>query len=253
FLVDHLEVLKVDKKSDSEQIAKSTTGEAISLLGSVYGTGDDEDEGTTHLFVLTKEGSLMQDYPVDNIAFSEDTCNLLENETYATPNHVSLVTDKKASILERSKCMSNDVLGAHTPNLTNLVKNDLLSVQTSDEKVKDITQILEPPLFLKHIVQKIAEFIVRNGKEFEGIIMNQDRSTGRFPFLLPFNQYHTYYLKVMEATQKGESYKDDAGAKKFSSPLDVRVNGVKIIKEPKWALLTGSVSRCSGGSFLACN
>ncbi|RZR79509.1 hypothetical protein BHM03_00005239 [Ensete ventricosum] len=55
------------------------------------------------------------------------------------------------------------------------------------------------------MIDKIVEFILRNGKEFEAVLIEQDKTVGRFPFLLPSNQYHPYYLKVLEgARQSGD-------------------------------------------------
>ncbi|XP_057854993.2 uncharacterized protein LOC131064733 isoform X2 [Cryptomeria japonica] len=238
FLVDHPEVLESEKRSDTEQIAKSAAGEGLSLLGSVYGSGDDEDEGVTHQSAVAKDGSSsIQDSPVDNTSSSEGNSNVLEQaessvqkisqkdtcstESNAAPNHDTLVAPKESSNLEVHRLASGDGLRTDALNSHNMAKNDFLSVQTSAEKVTGSRPILELPSFLKRVVQKMVEFIARNGKEFEGIIMNQDRTTGRFPFLLPSNQYHPYYLKVLEAAQKGEVYEDDARAEKSSSPSDV--------------------------------
>ena len=62
--------------------------------------------------------------------------------------------------------------------------------------------VLEPPSELKRVVEKIVEFILRNGKEFEAVLAEQDRKFGRFPFLLPSNQYYPYYLQVLQKTQE---------------------------------------------------
>jgi hypothetical protein len=59
FLVDHPQVLDADNKVDKKHVEKGTIrGEGLSLLGSVYGTGDDEDEGTTQVSVDSKEGEV---------------------------------------------------------------------------------------------------------------------------------------------------------------------------------------------------
>ena len=57
FLVDHPKVLDADNKADRKHVEKgSVQGEDLSLLGSVYGTGDDEYEGTTQVSRDSKEG-----------------------------------------------------------------------------------------------------------------------------------------------------------------------------------------------------
>jgi hypothetical protein len=62
--------------------------------------------------------------------------------------------------------------------------------------------ILEPPSFIKGTVEKIVEIILRNRKEFEEKLIAQERMTGRFPFPLPNNPYHSYYLKILQETQE---------------------------------------------------
>ncbi|KAL5568139.1 hypothetical protein UlMin_024714 [Ulmus minor] len=61
---------------------------------------------------------------------------------------------------------------------------------------------MELPSDVKRVVEKIVEFILRYGKEFEVVLAEQDRQFGRFLFLLPSNQYHPYYLKVLQKIQE---------------------------------------------------
>ncbi|KAK2978677.1 hypothetical protein RJ640_013870, partial [Escallonia rubra] len=49
---------------------------------------------------------------------------------------------------------------------------------------------------------KQVEFILKNGKQFEAVLAEQDSAHGRFSFLLPSNQYHPYYLKALQNAQK---------------------------------------------------
>lgn len=251
FLVDHPEVLDADNKADRKHVEKgSVQGEGLSLLGSVYGTGDDEDEGTTQVSVDSKEGgSSIQDCSVDNTACSTDSGMVLEKAEFlirkefqedisSTKQHTALEHDDasiidRASDLEGSRHPSGDSLGTHASPSHELARNDTQSVQTSGNQVrKEIAPILEPPSFLKRVVEKMVEFIARNGKEFEGIIVNQDRVSGRFPFLLPTNQYHPYYLKVLEAAQQGKSHEKSSGSDK-TSPTVVRPSGIQKCSQPK--------------------
>ncbi|KAK2991705.1 hypothetical protein RJ640_019497 [Escallonia rubra] len=41
-----------------------------------------------------------------------------------------------------------------------------------------------------------------NGKQFEAVLAEQDSAHERFPFLLPSNQYHPYYLKALQNAQE---------------------------------------------------
>ncbi|XP_076916858.1 uncharacterized protein LOC143576709 [Bidens hawaiensis] len=62
--------------------------------------------------------------------------------------------------------------------------------------------LVDPPSEMKRLVEKIVEFIIKNGRQFETVLMEQDRGHGRFPFLIPSNIFHPYYLKVLQRTQE---------------------------------------------------
>ncbi|KAI3753972.1 hypothetical protein L2E82_26038 [Cichorium intybus] len=64
--------------------------------------------------------------------------------------------------------------------------------------------VLDPPSDMKKLVDKIVEFIIKNGRQFEGVLMEQDRGHGRFPFLIPSNIFHPYYLKVLQKAQESK-------------------------------------------------
>lgn len=250
FLVDHPEVFDADNKADRKHVEKdSVQGEGLSLLGSVYGTGDDEDEGTTQVSVDSKEGgSSIQDCSVDNTACSTDSGMALEKaeslirkdleeDICSTKQHTALKHDAsnidQPSVLEGSRHPSGDSLGTHASPSHELARNGTQSVQTSGNQVhQESAPISEPPSFLKRVVEKMVEFIARNGKEFEGIIVNQDRVNGQFPFLLPTNQYHPYYLKVLEAAQQGKLHEKGSGSEK-TSPTDVRPSEIRKSSQPK--------------------
>jgi hypothetical protein len=68
--------------------------------------------------------------------------------------------------------------------------------------VSKVLPILEPPSDQRRVVEKIVEFILKNGREFEAILAEQNCKQGRFLFLLPSNQYHPYYLKVLQDAQE---------------------------------------------------
>lgn len=249
FLVDHPELLDPDNKSDKKQVEKGTVqGEGLSLLGSVYGTGDDEDEGMIQVSVDSKEASSNQDCSVDNAACSADSSMALERaESSKGKDHEDDICSTKPdtaldhdasiidqpSVLEGSRHPSGDSLGSHASPSHELVRNNTESVQTSGNQAhRESSPILEPPSFLKRVVEKMVGFIARNGKEFEGIIVNQDRAKGRFPFLLPSNQYHPYYLKVLEATQQGKLHDKGLGSNQ-TSPTDVRSSENRKSSQPK--------------------
>ena len=70
--------------------------------------------------------------------------------------------------------------------------------------------IESPPNELKSIIDKMAQYVVRNGPEFE--MMMKSKKDQRFSFLEPRHQYNAYYehqvtefRRVMEAAEKGDS------------------------------------------------
>ncbi|KAK9089724.1 hypothetical protein Scep_028806 [Stephania cephalantha] len=74
---------------------------------------------------------------------------------------------------------------------------------------------------MKRVIEKIVEYIMKNGKEFEAVLMEQDTTNRRFPFLLASNQYHPYYLKVLrnaqESKQAGKGYSSGQASGKRSA------------------------------------
>ncbi|PON91931.1 Suppressor of white apricot protein [Trema orientale] len=220
FLVDHQSLLKSDvdgkpleeKKCDNNE--PDQTGGALSLLGSVYGFGEDEDGATEDpreantnksqeiVDAISATGShgseqveSSRNTTVKNEVASDNTCPLKEKVHVIKRNRsINIVKSGTTSGIKRD----GDALGSFG-TATN--KSEASAVP-SMSKVE--VPILEPPSDLKRVVDKIVEFILRNGKEFEAVLAEQDRKFGRFPFLLSSNQYHPYYLKVLQKTQQSK-------------------------------------------------
>ncbi|XP_062077634.1 uncharacterized protein LOC133782368 isoform X2 [Humulus lupulus] len=219
FLVDHQELLKSDfdgKKLEEEKgdTRRDQTGGALSLLGSIYGSGDGEEEdGTTEDAPEAHTNRFNE--TVDGVSGSvshrpehtESTVNVLEQSDVSN-NKSSL--KEKIHVIKRNRSINNNVKSG----TTSVLKKDgdgLRSISTATSKSqasagpsmsKVEVPILEPPSDLKRTVDKIVEFILKNGRKFEGILAEQDRPYKRFEFLLPTNLYHPYYLKVLQKTQE---------------------------------------------------
>ncbi|CAN0915627.1 Protein SWAP [Linum grandiflorum] len=221
FLIDHQELLKSDadrKSAEDENKSRSgleETGGALSLLGSVYGSGDGEDEEIASGNTLSpKKGALEKAVGADKSITSE---GLLEPGCPVIPgtrdqtvikHHISSLNETPMAI--RKSHIINKIKAGTIPGL----KKDhgsSVPVSSIDEKVQpsnssDLTKtqmpILQPPSDMKRVVEKIVEFILRNGKEFEAVLVQQDANYKRFPFLLPSNQYHPYYLKTLQNAQE---------------------------------------------------
>ncbi|CAL9107185.1 unnamed protein product [Musa textilis] len=207
FLVDHPQLLKSDtstpKAQEEENLEEqkdkmlASGSGALSLLGSAYGTVEDDDGS---LEADTKVVGSVHTRITDIAAVphkSEQPYMALEGKGEITSLAAPVVSkDKTVSIKRKLPVKSISANGSYgNPILPGLVEQPRSSVSGKSD-VRSV--LLEPPSFLKRMIDKIVEFILRNGKEFEAVLIEQDKTIGRFPFLLPSNQYHPYYLKVLE-------------------------------------------------------
>ncbi|XP_058095169.1 uncharacterized protein LOC131240747 isoform X2 [Magnolia sinica] len=220
FLVEHQELLKAEtdlKPPDEEKVksGQNQAGGALSLLGSVYGSGEDED-GALQVVSESKETDPGNSVGTVNIPFSHGS-NQAESSTYlavedeAAIKHLSVASNKKASSPKRSPCVTAVSVGTHSKKRET---ETFGSIQFSVDKpqttpmlsMSEVEEpfILEPPSSIRQAVDKIAEFILRNGREFEAVLIEQNSTNGKFKFLLPSNQYHPYYLKVLQKAQESK-------------------------------------------------
>ncbi|KAI3948885.1 hypothetical protein MKX01_022299 [Papaver californicum] len=231
FLVDHPEILKSevdnkpqddDKKTDNVQnhIA-DISGGALSLLGSVYESGEDDDDddslqdadksnenksadssivrGSTHAHVSER----VEDSP--NLAGKDVRAN---ERPFPSVKETALSSKKNRSLslVPGGKKMDGGASGSSSTTLEKLVTS----------KVKPL--IVDPPSDMRRTMDKLIEFIVKNGKEFEEVLIEQDAKNGRFPFLLPSNLYHPYYLNILQEAQESKhSGKSSSSHQKIDS------------------------------------
>lgn len=214
FLVEHPQLLKSDtsttKAQEEENLEEqkdkmlASDSGALSLLGSFYGTVEDDDgshEANTEV-VGSVQTSIADIAVVPHKA--EQPYMALEGKGEIKSLAAPVVSkDKTVTIKRKLPAKSTLANGKNVrdgnPILPGLVEQQRSSVSgRSDVK----SALLEPPSFLKRMIDKIVEFILRNGKEFEAVLIEQDKTVGRFPFLLPSNQYHPYYLKVLEGARQ---------------------------------------------------
>ncbi|KAG5053393.1 hypothetical protein JHK87_005591 [Glycine soja] len=216
FLVDHQELLKVDKDDGSSTedmnrtLGLDQTGGALSLLGSVYGSGEDEDATTENTCDVEKkecEGAVdaVSTYTSPGIDQAESYSDVAKKDGSISKNLIPSLKEK-VPVIKRNHSISTvktaTTAGAKGDGL-NSVSNAQNKLQTSVRSTAKIElPVVEPPSDLKRTIEKIVEFILKNGKQFEAVLAEQDRPHGRFPFLLPSNQYHTYYLKVLQTAEE---------------------------------------------------
>ncbi|KAK0530525.1 SF3a splicing factor complex subunit [Tilletia horrida] len=73
--------------------------------------------------------------------------------------------------------------------------------------------LIVPPPDIRNIVDKVATYVARNGKQFEQQIRSDERgSSARYAFLGPDHPYHAYYQSRIEAVQNGEAGTPSGGA-----------------------------------------
>ncbi|XP_031115509.1 protein suppressor of white apricot isoform X2 [Ipomoea triloba] len=210
FLVDHQELLKSDGKPQNEERKDVNEPDgALSLLGSVYGSGEDEDA----------PNNMASNEAVDALSYTaqekgESSANVPRQDEIISkypPPSGSGLDKEKSHLLKKNPLISGSKNGSTSRKK---LKDDSISASVSAalEKIKASglgtfkiePVVLEPPSDLKNLIGKIVEFIVKNGKQFEATLIEQDSKHGRFPFLLPSNMYHPYYLKVLHGAQESK-------------------------------------------------
>ncbi|KAF8414122.1 hypothetical protein HHK36_002121 [Tetracentron sinense] len=225
FLVDHPELLKSDmdvkpqeeeKKADTKHTqTDDAAGGALSLLGSVYGSGEDED-GALQVVTESKEQEPAESFNAANATLSngseqeESSASLTKKEETVPKNSHPAAKEKAPSskrnrfvtAVNASTTYSKKREGDSLASLCGTMDRSQVSALSSTSKVEPM--ILEPPSDLKRLMGKVVEFVLKNGKEFEAILVEQDSKNGRFPFLLPLNQYHPYYLKALQNAQESK-------------------------------------------------
>lgn len=219
FLVDHQELLEYDLDGKSEEEKKAYNednqtsgvggGGALSLLGSVYGSGEDEEginmDSSKSQENVHKETSTDANTVVSHGSEGMVSSMNIAGNNEATPKH--LPAKEKAPVSKKNR-VSGTVKGGTASSLKKKGENlGSLGVDKSHTYAIPSTStvktfIWEPPSDLKRLVDKIVEFILKNGKEFEAVLVEQDNKHGRFPFLLPSNQYYPYYLQVLQKAQE---------------------------------------------------
>ncbi|KAL3508465.1 hypothetical protein ACH5RR_027866 [Cinchona calisaya] len=219
FLVDHQELLQSDPDGKTQlvdevantNLNKSGTGEALSLLGSVYGSGEDEDGVEED----GKEVESIVSGKVMNVTSSivSHGSEKKESSTNAAEKGELLAKHPINNKVKPPALKKNPSIAASKPGRTSSMKKE----DASGLYLASLEKSKEPPSDLKSLIDKVVDFILKNGKQFEATLREQDSKQGRFPFLVPSDQYHPYYLKVLQKAQqskvsaKSSSYgKDDS-------------------------------------------
>lgn len=233
FLVDHQELLKADKDDGNPSVTKNRSqgldqvGGALSLLGSVYGYGEDEDGTTDNIQDFERnqcEGAVDAVSAHDSPVIEQAESSLDAAKKVGNISKIPISLKEKVPVIKRNLSISTVKAAitarAKTGDALDSLSNAAVKSQTSVPNTAKVERpVVEPPSDLKRVVEKVAEFILKNGKQFEAVLAEQDRAHGRFPFLLPSNRYHTYYLKVLQTAEEVCFSKSLKFSAKFSSVL----------------------------------
>ncbi|GLI60020.1 hypothetical protein VaNZ11_002084, partial [Volvox africanus] len=74
--------------------------------------------------------------------------------------------------------------------------------------------VILPPPDIRAIIDKTAQFVSKNGVEFEKRILSNEKNNVKFNFLVPTDPYHAYYkLRIKDfSAEDGQAPKDQAPA-----------------------------------------
>ena len=88
-------------------------------------------------------------------------------------------------------------------------------VDDGDDVVQgEVTGIIYPPIDIRTIVDKTAQFVARNGREFESRIVGQESNRSKFSFLTANDPYHAYYEFKIGEFKSGKPAEDKAAEEK---------------------------------------
>lgn len=91
--------------------------------------------------------------------------------------------------------------------------------QHSDAPINPVIGIIYPPPEVRNIVDKTANFVARNGPEFEARIRQNEQGNPKFNFLNPGDPYHAYYQHKVHDFREGKA--QDASLPSAISKLSV--------------------------------
>jgi len=210
YLVDHPQLLKdgadavgTDKRNTESEHASS--GGALSLLGTAYDSGD-EDEGT---LPRISEGMNPGNSMTPDVQGHVKPASIMPDKKYLgkDQNAVAPAVKSKTILTKKNPIITgNTIVAVQREKVNDTITTSTTSKSHTNSGLSEKEMILEPPSFMKRTMEKIIEFILTNGKEFEEKLIEQDRTTGRFPFLLSSNPYHSYYLKFLQETEESKSH-----------------------------------------------
>lgn len=256
FLVDHPEHLHSDTESNLQDENRENNsnkrsdaaGGALSLLGSVYDSGEDEDaaEGDQDSNIILDAGKVKSvGSVVSQVVDKPEIIPGAHNSDEASIKHSNASQKGKPSMIKKNPSVNT----FRAESSTSIKKVDRSSsCPPATDKLKDSSVgpisrpeslIVEPPSDMKRTVEKIVDFIVKNGKQFETTLIEQDRKHGRFPFLLQSNLYHPYYSAVLQKAQEPKQSGKSSICRKDDSAVIHERKSLNVIPNDSASITSG--------------
>lgn len=235
YLVDNQDFLKADsdgkameEKGYKEQAGNVANGGALSLLGSVYGSGDDEEavaNGAGGSNMDAADTSTTAEVTKSSPSEPAKTSESIRRDI-TIPKHSHFFKEKAAMSVKNGTSTAVKAKGASsTENKQSLGSSIWTAGKSKDPNASSTYKaeplFIEPPSELKRLIAQIVEIILKKGKEFEEVLIEQDKQHERFPFLVPTNPYHPYYLKALKKGQKSKSNGRRCGPERSASLKEV--------------------------------
>ena len=109
--------------------------------------------------------------------------------------------------------------------------------------------IIQPPPDIRAIVDKTAQFVARNGPDFEKRILGSEKNNQKFNFLLPTDPYNAYYQSKIAAFKEEAAGGDDATVQAKAEEAVYRAEHAEmkdlgeIVKDVKPTILIGAAGQ----------
>lgn len=111
------------------------------------------------------------------------------------------------------------------------------AVAAPEVKDKAVVGFIYPPPEVRNIVDKTANFVARNGPEFEARIRQNEQNNPKFNFLNPGDPYHAYYQHKVNECRSGKSGDKEVPQRDLSisglSRLPTTVSSVSVAQQQK--------------------
>ncbi|CAG8795908.1 24641_t:CDS:2, partial [Gigaspora rosea] len=93
-------------------------------------------------------------------------------------------------------------------NSSGVNTDDSNTVKSSKPQSQPIGPVIVPPPDLKIIIDKMATYVSKSGESLEAKVREKHIDDPRFSFLLPWNEFHSYYRQRIQHEKAAETTSD---------------------------------------------